>query len=50
MNKYSYEIVLKVTVEAFDEDDAKSLLEDNFGPGPLGDFVDIKSREYNRKK
>lgn len=49
MNKYTYEVVLKVTVEAFDQDDAKSLLDDNFGPGPLGDFVDIKTREYHIK-
>lgn len=50
MNKYTYEVVLKVTVEAFDPDDAKTLLDDNFGPGLLGDFIDIKSREYTIKK
>jgi hypothetical protein len=50
MNKYSYEVTLRVVVEAFDEDDARSLLDDNFGPGPLGDFVEIKSREYKNKK
>jgi hypothetical protein len=49
MNKYTYEVVLKVVVEAFDSDDAKSILDDNFGPGLLGDFVDIKSREYKQK-
>jgi hypothetical protein len=50
MNKYSFEVVLRVTVEAFDEDDARTLLDDNFGPGPLGDLVDIKSRDYKTKK
>lgn len=33
MNTYEYVVELKVSVEAFDESDAKDLLEDAFGLG-----------------
>ena len=42
----TYQVTLTVTVSAFDKDDAKSLLDDYFAPGMLGDFIDIKSRKY----
>lgn len=33
MNKYSYEVVLKVDIEAFDASDAWEALQDAFGIG-----------------
>jgi hypothetical protein len=45
----SYQITLNVAVAAFDKDDAKSLLDDYFAPGMLGDFIDIKTRVYKEK-
>ena len=45
----SYQVTLTVTVAAFDKDDAKSLLDDYFAPGMLGDFIDIKTRAYKEK-
>jgi hypothetical protein len=49
LEKVSYQVTLTVTVEAFDKDDAKSLLDDYFAPGMLGDFIDIKTRTYKEK-
>jgi len=49
MDKFTYEVTLKVEVEAFDADDAKTLLDDYLAPGLLGDFIDIKSRAYKQK-
>lgn len=33
MNTYRFVLAVEVEVEAFDEDDAKDLINDNFGPG-----------------
>lgn len=49
MDTFKYEVTLKVEVEAFDADDAKTLLDDYLAPGPLGDFIDIKTRTYKQK-
>lgn len=49
MNTFVYEVTLKVEVEAFDSDDAKTLLDDYLAPGLLGDFIDIKTRNYKLK-
>ena len=46
MNTFEYEVVLKVKVEAYDESDAKDLLEDAFGLGEdCG--VTIESATFN---
>lgn len=42
MEKYSFNVQIEVEVEAFDEDDAKSIIKDNFDPGQLGSFISIK--------
>lgn len=33
METYEFEVTLRVSVEAFDQSDAKELVEDVFGPG-----------------
>ena len=33
MNKYRFILAVEVEVEAFDEADAKDIINDNFGPG-----------------
>lgn len=33
MNKYRFILAVEVEVEAFDENDAKDIIHDNFGPG-----------------
>ena len=42
MEKFSFKLEVEVEVEAFDEDDAQSLIKDNLGPGAYGSFIDIK--------
>lgn len=44
MNRYEYVLKLKVSVEAFDEDDADECIEDTFGVGADGG-VDIKEMQ-----
>lgn len=45
MNKYQYEITLKVEVEAFDESDAWGALQDTFGIGDSGPGVKVTDFE-----
>jgi hypothetical protein len=41
MNKYRYEVTLFVEVEAFDEEDARVIVSDYLGSGPMGDVLEI---------
>ena len=42
MEKFPFTVQLEVEVEAFDEDDAKSIVKDTLDPGEMGSFIFIK--------
>ena len=41
MDEYDFVVTVKVRVQAFDPDDAKSVILDFLGPGPLDDIIEI---------
>ncbi len=41
MDQYEFTLTIKVLVEAFDESDARSVITDFFGLGPMDDIVEI---------
>lgn len=41
MNEYDFVVTVKVRVQAFDVEDAKSVIMDFLGPGPLDDIIEI---------
>ncbi len=48
-NVFRFEIKLIVEVEAFDEDDALSAVQDVIGLGPMDSSVNVLQCEYNVK-
>ena len=44
MKKFTCAITLTVEVPAFEESDARDMLEDSFGVGPAGDMEITKSK------
>ena len=49
MDKFKYEIKLTVEVEAFDEEDALTAVQDVIGEGPMDSSVNVISCEYKAK-
>jgi hypothetical protein len=49
MDTYKFAVVLEVAVEAFDEDDAKTVIGDYLNPGPLDDMISITKTTIKHK-
>ncbi|HET8687101.1 MAG TPA: hypothetical protein VFM18_10630 [Methanosarcina sp.] len=49
MEKYRFRLTVDVEVEAFDNDDAQSVITDFFGEGPMDDILQILSLNIKQK-
>lgn len=49
MDTYKFAVVLEVAVEAFDEDDARTVIGDYLNPGPLDDMISITKTTIKHK-
>lgn len=49
MDKYEYTVILKVSIDAFDESDAWEAVQDAFGVGDTG-AVSVTQCEYKEKR
>jgi len=47
---YDFTVTLKVSVNAFDEEDAVDMLSDSYGAGALYDEIDVKSCKVESDK
>lgn len=50
MDRFDFEVTLKVSVNAFDEADAEDMLSDSYGAGALYDEIDVKSCEVKLER
>jgi len=48
MEKFVFVVSVKVEVTAFDEDDARTVVKDYFGPGPMDDALNVVKMTINK--
>lgn len=49
MDTYKFVVQLEVAVEAFDQDDAQTVIGDYLNPGPLDDMISITKTTIKQK-